>query len=239
MPPKSFKLLESPSESVLYEIGLDECGRGPMFGRVYAAAIILPKNNPDFDLSKIKDSKKIHSKKKMHELANYIKEHAIAYSIQFVETEIIDQINILQADMNAMHECIKDIFQKITPKYSDVQLLVDGNYFKPFCLFDQEANDGEGGMVYIPYSTVEQGDSIHASIAAASILAKDARDKYILELCEEYPELKTRYSLDKNMGYGTKAHLDGIREYGITQWHRTTFGICKTAPKYILSKNPK
>lgn len=236
MPPKSVKLLEPPSNSILYEIGLDECGRGPLFGRVYAAAVILPKESQTniFDFSKIKDSKKIHSKKKMRELADYIKKHAISYSIQYVETDVIDQINILQADMHAMHECIKDIFQKITPKYQDVSLLVDGNYFKPYCLFDQEMNAGEGGLYYVPYTTVEQGDSIHASIAAASILAKDARDEYILQLCEEYPDLKTRYSLDKNMGYGTKAHLDGIKTYGITQWHRTTFGICKTAPKYLL-----
>jgi ribonuclease HII len=240
MPPKptaattaTVSPLQPPSENVLYEIGLDECGRGPLFGRVYAAAVILPRKQdsdplaPTFDFSKIKDSKKIHSKKKMHELANYIKEHAISYSIQWVDTADIDRINILQADMQAMHECIHQILTQTPPK--DTSLLIDGNYFKPYCVFDQEMNGGEGGLFYIPYETVEQGDSKHASIAAASILAKDARDDYILKLCEEYPELKTRYSLEKNMGYGTKAHLDGIRSHGITQWHRKTFGICKDA----------
>ena len=243
MPPKqSAPILEPPSENVRFEIGLDECGRGPLFGRVYAAAVILPKLGSEstlFDFSKIKDSKKIHSKKKMRELADHIKEHAIAYSIQFVDSEQIDRINILQADMQAMHECIKEIVDKLPPKSDqDAILLVDGNYFKPYCFFNQEMNGGEGGLFYMTHQTVEQGDSKHATIAAASILAKDARDDYILKLCEEYPELKTRYSLDKNMGYGTKAHLEGIAQYGITQWHRRTFGPCKSAIVQVMKNQP-
>jgi len=82
----------------------------------------------------------------------------------------------------------------------------------------------------MPSVTIEQGDAKHMGIAAASILAKAARDDYILELCEQYPDLVTRYSLDTNMGYGTKAHLDGIRTHGISQWHRRTFGdLCKNS----------
>ena len=221
---------QETQQSYLYEISIDECGRGPMFGPVYAAAVILPRNN--FDFSKMRDSKKIHSKKKMRELANYIKEHAIAYSIQSIDSTTIDQINILQADMKAMHECVKDILEQLKAQEKtakDVFLLIDGNYFQPYCLFDQEMNGGEGGLFYVPHHTVEQGDAKYAGIAAASILAKDARDQYMADLCEEYPELKTRYSLEKNMGYGTKAHLEGIRTHGITQWHRKTFGLCKQA----------
>jgi ribonuclease HII len=87
----------------------------------------------------------------------------------------------------------------------------------------------------VPHETVEGGDNTYSSIAAASILAKTARDEYILELCEQYPELKTRYGLDKNMGYGPKLHMDGIREHGISQWHRTTYGICKSTHVNVVS----
>ena len=108
----------------------------------------------------------------MRELANYIKDRSVSYSIHSIDTETIDKINILQADMKAMHRCIDDILEKtkISPKESF--LLIDGNYFKPYCLFDQEANGGEGGLMYIPHETVEQGDAKYAGIAAASILAK-------------------------------------------------------------------
>lgn len=219
------------------EIGLDESGKGSLFGRVYAAAVVLPRDPSKFDFTKMRDSKKIHSKKKMRELANYIKTNAIAWSIHYVENDDIDRVNILQADMNAMHKCIHFILEEsshISPKMAS--LIIDGNYFRPFCLYDKDADNGRGGMLTIPHVTIEQGDAKYASISAASILAKDARDQYILDLCEEYPELKTRYSLEKNMGYGTKAHIEGIRQYGITSWHRRTFGICKTSPIHHITK---
>jgi ribonuclease HII len=82
--------------------------------------------------------------------------------------------------------------------------------------------------VNIPHITIPGGDNLFVAIACASILAKTARDEYILELCEQYPYLKTNYGIEKNMGYGTKTHLDGIKTHGITQWHRKTYGICKT-----------
>jgi ribonuclease HII len=223
---------QETDRKIPYEISIDECGRGPMFGRVYAAAVILPTDPADFDFSKMCDSKRIHSKKKMRKLAEYIQDHALDYSIKYVEADEIDRVNILQADMNAMHECIRELFNRVPAKES--MIVVDGNYFRPYSLFDQGADNGNGTIFTIPHVTIEQGDSHYAGIAAASILAKDARDTYIAELCEEYPELKTRYSLDRNMGYGTKAHLDGIRQHGITQWHRRTFGLCKTAPMVPL-----
>ena len=204
-----------------WEIALDESGRGPLFGRVYAAAVILPRDPAAFDTTRMKDSKKIHSKKKMKELAEYIRANAIATYVHYQEAETIDRVNILQADMMCMHDCIRELLTDFN--YHDTHLLIDGNYFKPYSVLDESTES----MYMIPYTTIEQGDGKYASIAAASILAKYERDKYIEELCEEYPELVTRYSLNTNMGYGTAAHLRGIQEYGITQWHRKSFGRCK------------
>jgi ribonuclease HII len=102
---------------------------------------------------------------------------------------------------------------------------MDGNDFIPYTDFDKENNR----MISIPHDTIEGGDNKFMAIAAASILAKDSRDTYMEELCKEYPELSSRYGLEKNMGYGTKRHLDGILEHGISQWHRQTYGRCKTS----------
>ena len=194
------------------EIGVDEAGRGPLFGRVYCAAVILPLT---MDFSFIKDSKKFTSKKKIREAADKIKQHALAWSVAFSDEKTIDDINILQATMKAMHKCILDILpEKGT-------LLVDGNYFNPLTRILNEA------WHTVPYTCVEKGDSTYYSIAAASILAKVARDDYILELCTTYPYLVERYGLDKNKGYGAKKHMDGIREHGITEWHRKSYKPCE------------
>lgn len=208
-----------------YEIGIDEAGRGPMFGRLYVAAVILPKET-EFSHKGIKDSKKIKSAKKMQECYEYITKNASAYSIQFIEHDIIDQINIRQAVLQAMHACIRDIYNR----FPDIplkkgMLLVDGNDFIPFTHFYEETET----LISPPYETVEGGDNTYISIAAASILAKYSRDKYIEELCKLHPELATRYGINTNMGYGTKTHLAGIVEHGITQWHRKSYGSCKTA----------
>jgi ribonuclease HII len=102
-------------------------------------------------------------------------------------------------------------------------LLIDGNYFNPITVVDKKTN-----MIKdIPYDTIEGGDNKYSSIAAASILAKVYRDKYVKDLCVDNPDLITKYSLDSNKGYGAKKHLDGIKEHGITIWHRRSFGICK------------
>jgi ribonuclease HII len=115
---------------------------------------------------------------------------------------------------------------------SDCTAVIDGNYFTPYRVFDKTTES----ICEMPHVTIEQGDGKYMAIAAASILAKTARDNYISELCQTYPDLVTRYSLDKNMGYGTKAHLDGIREHGITQWHRKTFGsACKGAAVNVIT----
>jgi ribonuclease HII len=238
MPPKTAAVPLKPfyQEAPRWEIALDEAGRGPLFGRVYAAAVVLPRTDDPavFDYSLMRDSKKITSKKKMNELANYIRGHAVTYSVQYKEADVVDRVNILQADMQCMHDCVRGVLDNLgvakpgegglyRGSYRDVALLVDGNYFRDYTVYDDETQT----MTVIPHTTIEQGDGKYASIAAASILAKCARDAYIAELCEQYPELKVRYALDRNMGYGSAAHLKGILEHGITQWHRKTFARCK------------
>ena len=205
-------------DSLLFEIGVDEAGRGPLFGRVYTAAVALPKDE-SFDLSMVKDSKKFHSKKRIEEAAEYIRQHAFAWAVSYADEKTIDEINILQATQLAMHQAINEVRKKVP----DCFLLVDGNYFNPITSFDKVRNKIET----VPYQTVEGGDNKYASIAAASILAKVARDTYIDELCAENPELVERYGIDSNKGYGAKRHLDGIKEHGITIWHRRSFAPCK------------
>jgi ribonuclease HII len=206
----------------IIEIGIDEVGRGPLFGRVYASAVVLPKSS-DFKHCDMKDSKKFSSTKKINQVSEYIKENAVVWSVKYEDENTIDEINILQATQRAMHQCITDIInqlQCINPDLDveNILLLIDGNYFKSYTKF---------GKV-LKYHTIEQGDSKFTSIAAASILAKVERDKYIEQMCEENPELSEKYKINSNKGYGSKAHLDGIRQHGITQWHRKTFGICKS-----------
>jgi ribonuclease HII len=215
-------LLPIYDPSNLHEVGVDECARGPMFGRLYTAAVILPKDE-SFRHDWMKDSKKIKSRSKMRELADYIKEHAIAWHIEFAEASLIDEINIRQAVLRSMRESIRQVLQKTSS--DGVMLVVDGNDFPPYMVFD----DTTETLREIPSVTVEKGDGTYSFIAAASILAKNAHDEYILDLCEQYPLLKTRYSLHENVGYGTAKHMAGIREHGITQWHRKSFGACKTA----------
>jgi ribonuclease HII len=210
------------------EIGLDEAGRGPLFGRLYVAAAILPKDD-SFRHADIKDSKKFSSKKKIKEVSDYIKANSIAWSIQYIEAEEIDRINILQAVLKAMHLCIGEIIAKMTAIHgtacplSDYFLMVDGNQFKPYMCY----NDATGELECIRHEMIEGGDNKYTSIAAASILAKVERDEYIADLCRHSPDLISRYHLDTNMGYGTKQHMLGIAEYGITDLHRKSYKPCK------------
>jgi ribonuclease HII len=205
----------------VFEIGVDEVGRGPLFGRVYTAAVVLPKDN-SFDCSMVKDSKKFHSKQKIEEASNYIKEHALAWHISFEDERTIDEINILQATQKSMHSSILEIIKKNTLN-NTFSLLIDGNYFKPLAYYDKNTTKN----ILIPYTTIEGGDNKYASIAAASIIAKVERDKYIHDLCIEEPTLTEYYGINSNKGYGAKRHIDGIKEHGITIWHRKSFGICK------------
>ena len=217
----------------VFEIGVDEVGRGPLFGRVYTAAVILPKDD-SFDCSMVKDSKKFHSKKKIEEAAQYVKDNALAWYISYEDEKLIDEINILQATQQSMHTSILEIRKQLNKKLSSegkeeikdysYTLLIDGNYFKPVTFLNKKTNKIET----LPHVTVEGGDNKYASIAAASILAKVERDNYIDKICKENPTLSEYYGIDTNKGYGAKKHLDGIKEHGITIWHRRTFGICKS-----------
>lgn len=193
------------------EVGIDEAGRGCLLGPVCVAAVILPNlddNPPPFE---IKDSKKV-SEKKRKVLREYIEENAIAYSIQLIPESVIDEINILQATIRGMHLCLNDILNQIEID----TILVDGNYFKIY----NHPVSGEP----INHVCIKGGDNEYLNIAAASILAKDYRDKYMENLTKENPVLE-KYAINKNKGYGTKVHMDAIKEYGLTEWHRKSFKI--------------
>lgn len=211
-----------------FEIGIDEAGRGPLFGRVYVAAVVLPKEHDKFNHIWMRDSKQIKSRNTMQALAKYIKENALHWSIKYGEAAEIDRDNILSCTINKMHECVREITEKTS--CANGFLLVDGNYFKPYIQY----NDVNETFDSINHETFEKGDGRFSAIAAASILAKNERDTWIEQLCEQYPVLKTVYSLDTNMGYGTKTHMNAIATHGITQWHRMSFAPCKNRPQITL-----
>lgn len=182
------------SEEIRVICGVDEAGRGPLAGPVCAAAVILPAN---LEIPGLTDSKKLTDKKR-RELYPVIKERAIAYGIGFASEQEIDEINILQATFLAMQRAIDQLAVK--PDLA----LIDGNRQKDFG---------------VPAKTVVKGDSLSASIAAASILAKVTRDDLMLEQAEMYPQ----YKFDIHKGYGTKAHYEALREFGPCPIHRMTF----------------
>jgi len=192
-----------------------------MFGRVYIGAVVLPKDDSKFDFSKMKDSKKFHSEKKIKEVAEYIKKNAVAWSVVYAEHDEIDKSNIRRATIDCMHKAIHEVITKLETIPEKVYLLIDGNDFIPVMKLSNES------YIQIPHLCIEGGDNKYASIAAASILAKVTRDEYINEMCKEHPELNTKYDLINNKGYGTKKHMDGIKEHGISKWHRKSFGICR------------
>lgn len=201
------------------EVGMDEAGRGPLFGRVYVGAAILPPDD-SFNHSLMRDSKKLNERKRLIAF-DYIKENAIDWVIHYKDEKYIDKHNIFAANYNTMYEAVNKLLVK--PDH----ILVDGNYFKP-CMY----NDGD----YINHTTVVKGDDKYTSIAAASILAKVGRDKYIQELCDKYPLLDEYYGIRSNKGYGAKKHMEGIKTHGISPWHRKTFGLCKISK---INKNFK
>jgi ribonuclease HII len=174
--------------------GVDEAGRGPLCGPVVAAAVILPK---DAVIEGLNDSKKL-TEKKREKLFDIIKAEAVAYAIAEASAEEIDEINILNASMLAMKRAIEAL-----PVPAD------------FALIDGNCKRG----IPIPAETVVKGDSISASIAAASILAKVTRDRQCIELDKEYPE----YGIAKHKGYPTKDHMDAVRKYGPAPIHRKSF----------------
>jgi ribonuclease HII len=198
------------NKDIILECGIDEAGRGCLVGRVYTASVILPDTFPDEIYLQIKDSKKL-SIKKRDILRKYIETHAISYSVDYADIDEITNDNILHATIKSMHRAISKL--SVKPEY----IAVDGNYWKPYI---------ESNNELIPHMLVTGGDNKYRNIAAASILAKTHHDQYINELVDNNPELE-KYGLRKNMSYGTKIHLDAIKTYGISQYHRKTFGICR------------
>jgi len=179
------------------ECGTDEAGRGCLAGPVTAAAIILPEG---FELDLLNDSKQL-SEKIRERLRPMIEDKAISFSVTHLEPIIIDEINILNASIKAMQECITKL--EPIPNY----IIVDGNRFK-------QINN-------IPFSTIVKGDSKFMSIAAASVLAKTYRDEYMDKIHEEFP----MYNWKKNKGYPTAEHREAIRKYGTTKYHRMSFRL--------------
>ena len=179
------------------ETGTDEAGRGCLAGPVTAAAIILPES---FENSILTDSKLL-SERKRELFEPLLKNESICFGIAHIQPTIIDDINILNASILAMHNAIDSLSQ--IPEY----IIVDGNRFKPFKNID--------------HSCIIKGDSKYLSIAAASVLAKTARDAYMLKLHEEYP----MYNWKKNKGYPTKEHRAAIKKYGPTKYHRMSFKL--------------
>lgn len=182
--------------------GVDEAGRGPLAGPVYAAAVILPEG---LLIEGVNDSKKL-TEKKREELFDVIKEKAAAYCIASASVEEIEELNILGATMLAMKRAVEGLSVK-----ADFAM-IDGNKKPP---------------LEIPCEAIVKGDAKSESVAAASILAKVSRDRYMLEMAEKYPV----YSFEKHKGYGTKAHREAIKEYGPSEIHRMSF------LKKILSEN--
>lgn len=198
-------MLKSPT--INHEAGCDEAGRGCLAGDVYAAAVIFPK---DYTNDALNDSKQLTDKRRK-ELRTIIERDAIAWAVGIVTAEEIDKINILNASILAMHRALDQVQQHLNDgcdknDLSGIErIIVDGNRFKPY-----------GN---IPYETVVKGDGKHLSIAAASILAKTYRDDYMDAMAEKYPF----YDWQKNKGYPTKKHRQGIMEHGLSPIHRKTF----------------
>lgn len=186
----------------LVEAGCDEAGRGPLVGPVYAAAVILPN---DFHNPLLNDSKQM-TEKNRDILRGIIEKEAVAWAVEAVQPEEIDELNILWASVTGMQRAVRKL--SVRPDF----LLIDGNKFRPF--------DGYA------YRTVVKGDATFASIAAASVLAKTHRDEYMRKLALEYPE----YGWERNMGYPTKEHIAAILRYGYTPHHRKSFHVKELEP---------
>lgn len=177
------------------EAGCDEAGRGCLAGAVFAAAVILPKN---FKSELLNDSKKLNEKQR-NELRTIIEQEAVAFSVAQVDEKQIDEINILNASLLAMHRALDQL------QHPFGFIAVDGNRFKPY--------------KEIPHRTIVQGDGKYMNIAAASILAKTYRDEYMLQLHEEFPQ----YHWNKNKGYATADHRSAIMQHGYSPLHRKSF----------------
>lgn len=185
------------------EAGCDEAGRGCLAGSVYAAAVILP---ADYHNDLLNDSKQL-TEKRRYQLRTEIERDALAWAVGIVTPEEIDRINILNASILAMHRAVDQL--TVRPE----AIIVDGNRFKPY-------RDPQSGLI-LPHTTIVKGDGKYLAIAAASILAKTYRDDYMNRLAEEYPH----YDWRSNKGYPTKKHREGIRQHGVSPYHRMSYNL--------------
>lgn len=219
--PLTFEYEKSSFPNARVVCGTDEAGRGPLAGRVYAAAVILDAENTDAELlSKLDDSKKL-SEKKRDELEILVKENALSYCVAYSTVEEIEETDILSASLHAMRKAIDGLYiDRVTSKETFEMLDIEeigGQEIKP----DAVIVDGNQQRDFqIPAKAIIGGDGKSFSIAAASILAKVARDRYCYEVLDkEYPE----YNFAKHKGYGTKAHYEAVDKYGLCQEHRKSF----------------
>lgn len=204
--------------SDLIEAGCDEAGRGPLAGPVFAAAVILPK---DFHHALLNDSKKM-TEKARETLRPIIEREAVAWAVEEVSAEDIDNINILNASIAGMWRAVMSL--DVMPEH----LLIDGNRFKPYRMTGDNRVPPEIYARYnnIGHTCVVKGDGKFAPIAAASVLAKTYRDEHMRKLAQEYPQ----YGWEKNMGYPTPAHIQAIIEHGYTPHHRKSFHLKQLEP---------
>lgn len=204
--------MQLPSTEFI-EVGVDEAGRGPLFGPVVAAAVIMPNSFAEDDTlyAKIKDSKKC-SEKLRKQLKDYIKEKSVAFGIGVASVDEIDKLNILQANYLAMHRALDQVYSKV--KFN--RIMVDGPMFKPYLPHEEDSE-------WIQHMCVIDGDALHLNIAAASILAKTFRDEIIEDMCAKDSFLNEKYGLAKNKGYGTRQHMEGLKKFGPSEHHRKSF----------------
>ena len=205
------------------EIGIDEAGRGPLFGPVFAGAVVLG-DGPLLDFDGLKDSKRFSSRRRLGRVAEHIMAYAKGWAVAQVSAADIDAMNIRKATHRAMHRAARECMNVcgMSVQGWEIQkpfLLVDGSDFPPVACLAADT------LRVVPHMCVPKGDNTYCAIAAASILAKHARDDYIDSLVEADPTLDERYGISRNKGYGTKEHIEGLRRHGPSEYHRLSFKV--------------
>jgi ribonuclease HII len=201
------------------EFGIDEVGRGCLFGPVCVCCVYIPNNiSIPMDI-KLRDSKKTTSRQRK-KIMEFVDTHPdIIYRVVMLDNNEIDKLNILRATFKAMHKAIDNM--PLIPEH----LCVDGHMFDIYM-----GRDGN----FVPHNCIKKGDDIYQHISLAANIAKFKRDEYIVKLCEQNPWLNETYALSGNKGYGSKIHMDAIKSVGITEFHRKSFKPCSTARKHRL-----
>lgn len=203
-------MLSGPSAKGVSEAGVDEVGRGCLFGPVVAAAVILGDDLRDARWAQVKDSKKLSEKKRVM-LSEFIRNECVAYGIGVVSNKDIDSMNILKATYKAMNLALDDVYRRNAFE----RVVIDGPHFEGYL--------PPGDADVLSHTCIPNGDALVLSIACASIVAKTYRDAEMVNMDED---IVLRYGIRQNKGYGTKAHMDAIRQFGVTPYHRMSFRPC-------------